>query len=75
MTRITKAVSLEMNGRWTGWRGPAIVSEEAPRGGFVLRNSCYKTIIASGRLGLQIGERINIRIIDAGTYCLFGELE
>ena len=73
MTRVAREVSLKGNEGWTGWKGDAFVSEEAPRGGLVLRNGYYKPIIAGGPL--EIGSEVGVIVRDAHPYCLIGEVE
>lgn len=71
--RLFEEVGLARNGRWVGWRGRALVSEENPDGSFTARNQQYKPIIVKAGRRL-LGRWIDVEIKEATHYDLRGKI-
>ncbi len=69
MADVFKRVGLERNGRWAGWRGSCLVSEENPDGTCTARNRWYKPIVVPGGV---LGERIEVEVTGHTYYDLRG---
>ncbi|MBD3405929.1 MAG: tRNA (N(6)-L-threonylcarbamoyladenosine(37)-C(2))-methylthiotransferase [Candidatus Lokiarchaeota archaeon] len=63
LSRFVSSLTRAENKSWIGWSGPAIVTECAPKGGYVCRNSSYKYIVVNKSLSL--GDVIKVRIVDS----------
>ncbi len=74
MTEICKELSTKSNEKWVGWHGIALVDEVGKYGEMVCRNASYKPIVLDTKRDL-LGKFIEVSVIDAATYCLFGKLE
>jgi tRNA A37 methylthiotransferase MiaB len=69
--RLTKRISLEKNKEWVGWKGEVLVDEKV-KNAFVGRNFSYKPIVI--KTGENIfGKKINVKVIDATSNCLFAK--
>jgi len=66
-------LTLDANRRWLGWQGHCLVSEKAPRGGYVARNRFYKPILIEG--GEPLGSFIEVKVIEARENYLLGSRE
>ena len=72
LTKLVNEILEENNKLWIGWTGPVIVTEKGSRGGLLCRNSSYKPIIIND--GIQLGEIITIKVVNAERTHLFGEV-
>lgn len=69
--RLTKRISLEKNKEWVGWKGEVLVDEKV-KNAFVGRNFSYKPIVI--KTGENIfGKKLNVKVIDATSNCLFAK--
>ncbi|MFN3622143.1 MAG: tRNA (N(6)-L-threonylcarbamoyladenosine(37)-C(2))-methylthiotransferase, partial [Nitrososphaerales archaeon] len=67
--RIVKAICLERNKSWLGWRGEALVDEEV-KGAKIARNSFYKPILISD--DAELGSYLEVEVNGASAACLRG---
>lgn len=67
--RIVKAICLERNKSWIGWRGEALVDEEV-KCAKIARNPSYKPILLNNSVGL--GSCIQVEVNGATAACLRG---
>jgi MiaB-like tRNA modifying enzyme len=74
MTEICKDLSIKSNERWIGWHGLALVDEVGRYGEMVCRNASYKPIVLDTKRDL-LGKFVEVSVVDAAAYCLFGKLE
>ncbi|MEM3884502.1 MAG: tRNA (N(6)-L-threonylcarbamoyladenosine(37)-C(2))-methylthiotransferase [Nitrososphaerota archaeon] len=74
MTEICKELSIKSNERWIGWYGLALVDEVGKYGEMVCRNASYKPIVLDTKRDL-LGKFVEVSVVDATAYCLFGKLE
>ncbi|HDH41241.1 MAG TPA: tRNA (N(6)-L-threonylcarbamoyladenosine(37)-C(2))-methylthiotransferase [Candidatus Altiarchaeales archaeon] len=72
MNGVFRKIGLQINRKWIGWEGRALVSERGKRGGFCARNLAYKPIILHSDEDL-LGRSVNVRVTDATYYDLRGE--
>ncbi|TXT56581.1 MAG: hypothetical protein BAJATHORv1_20171 [Candidatus Thorarchaeota archaeon] len=70
LSRLVSKLSVQENKSWIGWTGPAIVTEPAPKGGYVCRNPFYKYIVINESLGL--GDIIDVKITNSFKTYLLG---
>ncbi|MGD8545653.1 MAG: tRNA (N(6)-L-threonylcarbamoyladenosine(37)-C(2))-methylthiotransferase [Candidatus Bathyarchaeota archaeon] len=75
MSQLTKKIALKRNRRWIGWNGKVFVDEvgKVP-GSWIGRNHAYKPIVLKHASDSLISETLNLRIIDASTTYLKGEV-
>ncbi len=64
------------NKKWIGWKGEVLVTEIGKNGtnSYVCRNNYYKPIIVKDNGKLKLGDKINVKIIDATWYDFRAEI-
>ncbi len=72
LTKFVNEILFENNKSWVGWTGPAIVTEEGSRKGFLCRNQSYKPIIIFDELPL--GSEVVVEIVKAERTQLIGQV-
>jgi MiaB-like tRNA modifying enzyme len=72
LSDLAKKISLENNKRWIGWEGEIFVDEKGKNSTLVGRNFAYKPVVIKGKA--LIGKFLNVKIFNATSTCLFGEL-
>jgi MiaB-like tRNA modifying enzyme len=71
---LTRKISLEKNQKWLGWEGECLIDEKGlKKGTFIARNFAYKPIIIKSKKNL-LGSFEKIRITEAKSNYLIGEL-
>ncbi len=68
MSDLVRSTALEKNNMWIGWQGEAIVDEHNKT--WIARNYSYKPIAVEG--DYELGQIINVEIVDAKLTCLIG---
>lgn len=66
---LVKAICLERNRAWLGWRGEALVDEEV-RGARIARNPYYKPILVDH--DAELGSYLQLEVVGASAACLRG---
>ncbi|MEM3427957.1 MAG: tRNA (N(6)-L-threonylcarbamoyladenosine(37)-C(2))-methylthiotransferase [Nitrososphaerales archaeon] len=67
--RIVKAICLERNRIWLGWRGESLVDEKV-KGARIARNPSYKPILISD--DAELGSYLEVEVNGASAACLRG---
>jgi tRNA A37 methylthiotransferase MiaB len=70
---VASQVQLELNSRWVGWEGPALVDERGKNGLMIARNSHYKPIVLNTGENL-LGRFVEVRVTDYSHHYLRGEV-
>jgi len=71
LSTVIRQISKKRNGKWLGWKGEVLIDEI--NDGFVTgRNYVYKPIIIKEKL--QLGDFVNVKITDAKSNFLIGNL-
>ncbi|GBC68667.1 tRNA-2-methylthio-N(6)-dimethylallyladenosine synthase [archaeon HR01] len=70
---VVSRVQLELNSRWIGWEGPALVDERGRNSLMVARNSHYKPIVLNTTENL-LGRFVWVRVTDYSHHYLRGEV-
>ncbi|MHA2028491.1 MAG: tRNA (N(6)-L-threonylcarbamoyladenosine(37)-C(2))-methylthiotransferase [Candidatus Kariarchaeaceae archaeon] len=73
LTNICNEIQLKDNQKWIGWEGEVYLSEKGSKGGIQGRNLAYKPIILKDE-GINLGEFVQARIIEAKSTYFIGEL-
>ena len=73
MAKVFNVVALERNRNWIGWKGEIIIDEKGIlEGTWVGRNYAYKPVVVRG--DFKIGDMLNVKITDAASFDLRGEI-
>ncbi len=70
LSKLVHEISAEHNASWIGQEVPAIVTDKAPKGGFLARTCTYKPVIIHD--DVSIGKWIKVSIISAGPTHITG---
>ncbi|MBR9678721.1 MAG: tRNA (N(6)-L-threonylcarbamoyladenosine(37)-C(2))-methylthiotransferase [Nanoarchaeota archaeon] len=70
ITKLFQQISLENNKKWVGWKGEILIDEKN-KNGMIGRNYAYKQVIINNG---TIGETVMVKIVEAKTHCLIGEI-
>ncbi len=70
--RVVKAVCLERNKSWLGWRGEALVDEEV-KDAKIARNFAYKPILVND--DVKLGSYLRVEVNGASAACLRGSVK
>jgi MiaB-like tRNA modifying enzyme len=73
LSEITRKIGEERNRRWVGWEGQALITELAPKGGWIARNLFYKPILIHNT-NQALGKKVNVRVYSAKSGYLEGEI-
>jgi tRNA A37 methylthiotransferase MiaB len=71
LTDVSEEISLERNRKWIGWEGDVFVDDIGKNGMMIGRNFAYKQVLVRG---VEKGQTVRVRIVDAGVYDLRGEI-
>jgi len=72
LSKLVETLSLQTNESWVGWSGPVMVTESAPRGGYLARTTSYKPIIINETVNL--GAILTVRVVDSEQTHLIGQV-
>ncbi|UCD44073.1 MAG: tRNA (N(6)-L-threonylcarbamoyladenosine(37)-C(2))-methylthiotransferase [Candidatus Bathyarchaeota archaeon] len=67
-----RRLSSDINRRWIGWMGEVVVDEQGRDGSMVGRNNAYKPVVI--KEPLELGEIVKVRVTEAGTGYLVGQI-
>lgn len=71
LTELYLKIGNEENRKWIGWQGTVLIDEKGKDGSWVGRNDCYKPVVLKG--DYQLGDTVEVKIIDATSYDLRGQ--
>ncbi|MFB0543783.1 MAG: tRNA (N(6)-L-threonylcarbamoyladenosine(37)-C(2))-methylthiotransferase, partial [Candidatus Bathyarchaeia archaeon] len=71
LTQLWRRLSRERNRRWVGWSGEVLIDEKGQGDTWVGRNYAYKPIVI--KANAQLGDFVQVRILDAHAQYLLGE--
>jgi len=72
MTNMYREIALENNKKWINWQGKILIDEKGKHDSWIGRNYCYKPVVVKGDFNL--GDEIEVKIVDATSFDLRGEL-
>lgn len=72
LTNIFKEISLNQNKKWIGWEGEVLINEQGKESSVMGRNPSYKPVVI--KKSLNLGDFVKVKIIDANTSYLIGNL-
>ena len=72
MTELCERVSFENNRKWIGWKGRVFINDKGKNGTLVGRNHAYKPVVIHD--SVELGQWADVRIVDATTWDLRGEV-
>jgi threonylcarbamoyladenosine tRNA methylthiotransferase CDKAL1 len=72
MTQVFRKISFENNQKWIGWKGKILIDEKGKNDSWIGRNGCYKLVFARG--SFKLGDELQVKISDATTFGLRGEI-
>ncbi len=72
ITSLYQRIALENNQKWIGWQGKILIDEKSKNNSWTGRNYCYKPVVVKG--DFKLGDEIEVKIFDATSYDLRGEL-
>ncbi|MBT5021219.1 tRNA (N(6)-L-threonylcarbamoyladenosine(37)-C(2))-methylthiotransferase [Candidatus Woesearchaeota archaeon] len=76
ITELAKNISKDNLKSWIGWSGNIIIDHIGKDNSFVGRNDSYKPIVIKNpKTKLNLGDIVNIKVIDSTTHHLIGELK
>lgn len=68
ISKLADSLSLAANGKWLGWKGPALVDEyNSQKKNYIARNHAYKPIVISAG---EIGQFVNVSVSAIEKTCL-----
>ena len=73
LTSLFKEISLKQNQKWIGRKCKVFVSEMGKDNSYIGHNESYKQIILKSDINL-IGDWLDVKIVDASTFGLIGEI-
>lgn len=73
LTKISQKISEEKNKKWIGWRGKTLITEQGPKGGWIVRNYSYKPIVINSS-NQSLGEEMNVEVTATKLGYLVGKL-
>lgn len=73
ISELVQSIGLEINRRWIGWSGKALIAEVGAKGGWIARNISYKPIVIHDDENL-LGSFVEVRVTSATSTYLIGNL-
>ncbi len=72
LMELFKRIGKENNKKWLGWEGKIIITEPGKFNTWLGKNDSYKQVVVKGKLAM--GREVNVKINEAGSLDLKGEI-
>ena len=72
ITNLFRQIAYENNRKWLDWEGKILIDEKGKNDSWIGRNYCYKPVVVKGDFNL--GDEVDVKIVDATSFDLRGEI-